>query len=454
MNLIDKANETLKSSNPRRYKFHLTANSGWSNDPNGLVYFKNKYHVFLQNNPFAQNTEQIFWGHFVSSDLIKWKQVKFALAPDQKYDADGCFSGSAIVIGKKLILVYTGHKKTTDSYVESVCLAESKDGINFNKITSNPIIYPDLEINTKRFRDPKVFFQSGYYYILIGGESCQQKGQMLLYKSADIYRNWEYVGKVENETTSLGNMIECPDYFDITGKKIIIGSPKGIKTKEKHGFDSLYFLNQFNCDSKKLSRGEKIDDGWDFYAPQTMYDPVNEERILIGWFGLPGEQEKEAKFHFNSIGALTMPRKLTEKKGKLIAEPFSKSLELRHGLTKKVERMDRYAAQSEFVFSGISGSFFLKLFSNNAEFSLRFKDSILTVKVVDMIREHIIEITSLKEINTLDLFIDNGLIELFINNGEKVISNKCEFRAETVKIDFDWSGKVIGLNYDLKSIYM
>lgn len=453
MKLIDKANETLKNNNIRRYKFHLTANSGWSNDPNGLVYFNNQYHVFFQNNPFAQNTNQIFWGHFTSSDLVKWKQIRFALAPDQEYDADGCFSGSAIVVKNKLILVYTGHRKLAGSYVESVCLAESEDGVNFKKIDNNPVIFPNLEINTKRFRDPKIFFQSGFYYILIGGESRQKKGQLLLYRSTDIYRNWEYVGKVENRNSSLGNMIECPDYFDISGKTIIIGSPKGIRKKEKHGFDSFYYVKKFDFDNEELPLGKKLDFGWDFYAPQTLYNPLNKERILIGWFGLPGEQEKEAEYHFNSIGALTIPRKISEKNATLITGPAEESLVLRQGFNKKIEKMKRYSVQSEFLFSNVSSPFFVRIFSKKAEYIIKFENNVLTVSVTDMIKERTNKVVGLKEINCLDLFIDNGLTELFVNKGEKVFSNKCEFMTKSVKIDFDWSNKVIGLNYNLKSIY-
>lgn len=453
MKLIDEANETLKNNNIPRYKFHLTANSGWSNDPNGLVYFKNQYHVFFQNNPFVQNTNQIFWGHFVSNDLIKWKQVKFALAPDQEYDADGCFSGSAIVIKNKLILVYTGHKKIADSYVESICLAESEDGVEFKKIDNNPVILPNFEINTKRFRDPKVFFRGGSYYILIGSESKQKKGQLLLYRSKSIYHDWEFVGKVENKSSDFGNMIECPDYFDIADKTVIIGSPKGIKTKEKHGFDACYYIKKFNFNNGLLPLGKKLDYGRDFYAPQTLYDPLNKERLLIGWFGLPGEQEKEAEYHFNSIGALTIPRKISEKNGTLITEPASEYLKLRQGCIKKVEKMNQYSVQSEFIFSNIASSFLLKIFSKKAEYLLKFKNNVLTVRITDMTEERINKVVGLKQINFLDLFIDNGLTELFINKGEKVLSNKCEFMSKTIKIDTDWSDKVIGLNYSLKSIY-
>ena len=37
------------------------------------------------------------WGHAKSKDLVTWEHLPVALAPDQDYDRNGCFSGSAIV---------------------------------------------------------------------------------------------------------------------------------------------------------------------------------------------------------------------------------------------------------------------------------------------------------------------------------------------------------------------
>ena len=140
--------------------------------------------------------------------MIKWKQIDFALAPDSFYDIDGCYSGSAIVEENKLFLVYAGHKNKQNSYVESICVAESSDGIHFEKWNNNPIITRDPNINTKRFRDPKIFKKDNYFFILVGGESNEGCGQLLLYQSKSIYGEWHYVGKTLNKAKELGNMIE------------------------------------------------------------------------------------------------------------------------------------------------------------------------------------------------------------------------------------------------------
>lgn len=452
MNLIDEANQTLRIQN-HRYRYHLSPNSGWSNDPNGLVFYQGKYHVFLQNDPFNSSSNRIFWAHFVSTDLIKWKQIDFALAPDSFYDIDGCYSGSAIVEENKLFLVYAGHKNKQNSYVESICVAESSDGIHFEKWNNNPIITRDPNINTKRFRDPKIFKKDNHFFIIVGGESNEGGGQLLLYQSKSIYGEWHYVGKTLNKAKELGNMIECPDYFSLNGENILLGSPKGIETNEKHGFDSCYYLCDPKFAGERLPQGKTLDYGWDFYAPQTMYDPIKKRRLLFGWLGLPIEQEKESVANYQNIGALTIPRELVLKNDKILMFPVSEYEKLRDGAGSRIQEKIDYSSSSEFVFSNIPSNFEFHISSKRGSYGILVKEHSLIVKIHDQIRAHQVTIDNVYGIESLSLYIDNGLTELFINNGEYVCTNKCEFESNNVKVDFENDDKVVGFNYKINSIF-
>lgn len=88
------------SSAPSRQRYHFMGPCGWINDPNGLIYFKGKYHFFYQFNPYSGFWSQMHWGHAVSDDLMHWEQLPVALAPSESYDdhpQGGCFSGLSLI---------------------------------------------------------------------------------------------------------------------------------------------------------------------------------------------------------------------------------------------------------------------------------------------------------------------------------------------------------------------
>ena len=109
-----KFEETVEKTIPgaERPDFHLSTRVGWMNDPNGFSFYNGKYHMFYQYHPYDSHWGPMHWGHAVSDDLLHWEYLPAALAPDEIYDRDGCFSGSAIVLpdGRHL-LMYTGVQK-------------------------------------------------------------------------------------------------------------------------------------------------------------------------------------------------------------------------------------------------------------------------------------------------------------------------------------------------------
>ena len=156
----------------QRLTHHLMPPTGWLNDPNGLCYFKGRYHVFFQYSPFEANGGLKFWGHYTSEDLVDWKYEGTALYPDSPYDCHGVYSGSALAESEKLHLFFTGNVKIDGDYdyinegrETSTLHVESEDGIHFGD--KEEIIsfekYP--EEFTCHIRDPKVWKENDRYFM-------------------------------------------------------------------------------------------------------------------------------------------------------------------------------------------------------------------------------------------------------------------------------------------------
>ncbi|HLI76244.1 MAG TPA: glycoside hydrolase family 32 protein, partial [Acidobacteriaceae bacterium] len=101
--------EAKLARDPRRPQFHLLPKRNWMNDPNAPVYWKGRYHMFFQYNPDGAIWGDMHWGHAVSPDMVHWKHLPVALAPTPGGpDAEGCFSGTAVIDGDEVAVLYTG----------------------------------------------------------------------------------------------------------------------------------------------------------------------------------------------------------------------------------------------------------------------------------------------------------------------------------------------------------
>ena len=113
---IEETQEVDRALQKSRLTHHLMPPTGWLNDPNGLCYFKGRYHVFYQYAPFDADGGLKFWGHYSSEDLINWKDEGTALYPDSVNDCHGVYSGSALVDEDKMHLFFTGNVKLEGDY--------------------------------------------------------------------------------------------------------------------------------------------------------------------------------------------------------------------------------------------------------------------------------------------------------------------------------------------------
>lgn len=318
-NSVSKAVATVVDT--YRLQYHFMPQAYWMNDPNGLVYCNGYYHVFYQHHPYSPIWGSMHWGHARTQDFINWEHLPIALAPSEDYDADGCFSGSAVVEDGVLHLFYTGYRVIHGQAAQVQCRATSSDGIHFVKDPHNPLIRAYPADGSADFRDPKVWRHGGLWFMALGSGK-EGRGKVLLYKSRDLSQ-WHYVGVAAESDGTQGTIWECPDIFPLGGKHILIVSPIGMERRRV-----IYFVGEMDYESGKFT-GEyvkELDYGPDFYAPQTFFGA--DRRILLAWMD-SWEGNIESKKD-NWAGALTLPRELLlDRTGQLRIHPLPELKQLR-----------------------------------------------------------------------------------------------------------------------------
>ena len=300
-----------------RPKFHITALKNWINDPNGLVKYKGKYHIFMQHHPYSLEWGPMHWYHVVSEDLLYFEYLPNALTPGDEFDKDGCFSGSSIVVGDRLYVVYTGfiNNEVPEKIIQQQCLAYTDDGVNFTKL--GLIIGKDKlpkGYASNDFRDPKIYFDHGTYYLVVAARKLDGRGRILLYQSKDIL-NWEFVSDILDED-SKGIMIECPDYIKDLGLLIYSEQDQPIDGYMHHNIHSTYYrLGTFKKHKFVTKKVSTVDYGFDFYAPQTFAS----EHIMLGWMNMWVRTQPSQIYGFT--GQLTIPRRLEIRNDELYQTP-------------------------------------------------------------------------------------------------------------------------------------
>ena len=314
-----------------RPAYHLTPTIGWMNDPNGFSLYKGEYHLFYQYHPYDTKWGPMHWGHVKTKDFIHWERLPAAMAPDMDYDRNGCFSGSAIELddGRQL-LVYTGVKAVREENGElrehqTQCVAVG-DGLNYEKYEENPVITADdlpAGGSPFDFRDPKIWREGDTFYLVVGNRPADGSGSILMYESADGLR-WKYKGVLAACHNQFGRMWECPDFFELNGKYVLLTSPQemtAIGLEFHAGNGNLCLIGEFDREKCHLVREnvQAIDYGLDFYAPQTLLTPDG-RRVMIGWMQ-DWETSNCQSSSMRCFGQMTVPRELSLKDGRLYQNP-------------------------------------------------------------------------------------------------------------------------------------
>lgn len=461
-----------------RPAFHVSPYVGWMNDPNGFSYYQGEYHLFYQYNPYDTHWDSMHWGHVVSKDLLHWEYLPAALAPDEDYDKMGCFSGSAIELddGRQL-LMYTAVDHETledgskrDIQTQAVAVGDGRDYVKYEK---NPVLTEkDLPEGASKvdFRDPKIWKgKDGNFYCVIGSRPADGSGQILLYRSANGF-DWEFVSILAENKKRFGKMWECPDFFELDGKHILLTSPQDMLPEglEYHtGNGTLCIIGEMDKDTYTLKEqfNQSVDYGIDFYAMQTVEAPDG-RRIMIGWMQnwdtCANNRIPKGKW----FGQMSLPRELSIKDGRLIQKPIWEIENLRTNKTEyknvafedviRLDGVDGRCVDMEITLrpadaQNIYKKFAVRFAQNDTyhtAVSFRPYESVLKIdrKFSGSRRAIIHQRRSLVNSENgeikLRLILDRFSAEIFVNDGEHVMTATIYTDLEADGISFFADGKV------------
>lgn len=438
---------------PHRPAIHFTPAEKWMNDPNGMVFYNNTYHLFYQYYPDSTIWGPMHWGHATSTDLVKWNHEPVALYPDS---LGYIFSGSAVVDSNNtsglakngeipLVAIFTHHdpagEKSGRNDYQYQSIAYSLDaGKSWTKYSGNPVL---ANPGIKDFRDPKVSWHEDTKKWIMTLATLDR----ITFYSSDNLLNWTRESEFGKDLGAHGGVWECPDLFplDLNGEKVWIlivsinpGGPNG-------GSATQYFTGNF--DGKTFTPFHTdiqwIDFGPDNYAGVTWAN-TGKRKIFMGWMNnwqyanlVPTEKWR---------GATTLPRDLSLQKidGKyFIASTISPELD-RYATNQTTElgeikeegkktnfnslvrvslnssRLDSY----QVILSNDKAQKLIIGFekSSNRYFIDRSASGKIDFEKGFGVRHYAPRISK-KETSSITLFIDRASVELFADEGLSVMTS-------------------------------
>ncbi len=269
---IEQADEIRGMANAYRERLrpqvHFSPLRGWTNDPNGLVYFEGEWHLYFQHNPYGWNWGNMHWGHAVSADLVHWKQLPIALYPQQF--GDWAFSGSAVVdTGNTSGFGAAGQPALVAAYTSTgrgECIVYSTDrGRTWAEFTGNPVV-------KHAGRDPRLLWHAPRARWVMAVYDETDKTQNISFYSSANLKEWSFESRIDG-------FFECPDLYELP----VDGDPANTRWVLSAA-DGNYLVGRF--DGKSFTKeSEKLTGNYGncFYAAQTFSNALDGRRIIIGW---------------------------------------------------------------------------------------------------------------------------------------------------------------------------
>lgn len=447
-------------AHPEKYRpqYHFSPDHNWTNDPNGLVYYNGAFHIFYQYNPYGIRWGHMSWGHATSPDLVHWSHQPVAITEytDAAGDSVMIFSGSAVVDQDNtsgffqrgtggIVTIYTSHvHKGGEQLRQHQSIAYStRDANTYERFAGNPV----LDIQRKDFRDPKVFwYEPTKKWIMIAVIPDEFKTH--LYESSNL-KEWKFL----SEFGPLGDTAkiwECPDLIQVPSEED--GQPSKwvliVSNSHPQGPDYVgmqYFVGDF--DGTRFTPDDPsrypiyLDYGKDYYAGVTFNNiPGEGNQVLFGWANnwAYGQDIPTNPWR----GAMAMPRMLslyqTPEGTRLRQRPVVGIQQLKSGALLDEEPLNTRSFVIEAVITPSSGDYIagVSLFKSGDEETVIGYDASKGEVFFD--RTHSGNVSFHPKFSSIEraparlvdgkvklsIYVDQSIVEVFINDGEAVITDQ------------------------------
>ncbi len=220
------------TSDPHRPAYHFVSPENMLNDPNGLCFWKGRWHLFYQAYPpdeFPQARDILkrrqHWGHAVSDDLIHWRDLPYAIYPGIERM---CFSGSTVVEDRRVVAFYPG-------IGAGQMVATSHDDLllNWKKLGGRPVKSP--------MGDSCIWKEGDTYYGLVGTNHLLSSTNLTDWTSNGAF--------IANNRFPLGDYSACPNFVPIGDKHILLSF--------SHKFGGQYMIGDYNRETHTFAPYER-----------------------------------------------------------------------------------------------------------------------------------------------------------------------------------------------------
>lgn len=268
--------------------YHFAPPEGWMNDPNGLIFYHNQYHLFYQYGPTlpdecvfhaANQTHpnrhgQMTWGHAVSEDLFHWRDLPIAMWPDQTFDCKGVYSGNmAVAPDGTPCALYTGNVRGHEETYGVLAIPQDELLNQWNKQVVMDA--PPYE-GTPTHWDAQIWKHGDLYYQLCGG-CINGHGAANLYTSEDLL-HWTFASTIYEHTHAA--FWELPYLLELDGKHLLLVGAVGANCRNP------YWIGHFDYSTLKFTPDHTeplVSDTGTYYSYNPSMVDKTGRRIMFGW---------------------------------------------------------------------------------------------------------------------------------------------------------------------------